>query len=104
MANIHSVMSTPTSYTITGTNGVTATVSKAEVQAFYQTTSGNATQRRTAVISWIKETLSSRVGGSLVYNSNSRCILPEEVLPDYDNSTFDLKPLMVVRPDSLPPS
>ena len=40
---------------IVGSDGRTYTLTKAAVQAYYQSTSGNAASRRAQVITWIKQ-------------------------------------------------
>lgn len=47
---------------IVGSDGRTCTLTKAQVQAFYQSTSGNAASRRSQVIAWIKDQIVTALG------------------------------------------
>lgn len=47
---------------IVGSNGATFTLTKAQVQAFYQSTNGNAASRRAQVIQWIKDGIAAALG------------------------------------------
>ncbi len=51
---------------VVGSNGASITLTKAQIQAFYQTTSGSAASRRTQVETWIKQQISQALGASQV--------------------------------------
>jgi len=46
-------------------NGNVCTLTKAQLQAFYQTTSGTAAQRKALVITWGSQQLAAQSGGAL---------------------------------------
>ena len=66
MPNIRSqtvaVSGGPQSLEIVATNGATFTLTKAAVQAFYQSTRGNAASRRAEVIAWCKDQIVAGLG------------------------------------------
>jgi len=47
---------------IVGSDGRTFTLTKPQIQAFYQSTSGNAASRRNQVIAWIKQGIVDALG------------------------------------------
>jgi hypothetical protein len=69
----------PQALEIVGSDGRIYTVTKAEVQAFYQSTSGNAASRRAQVIDFIKTGIVAALGPEQI-----------DILElDYDFSTVD---------------
>jgi hypothetical protein len=52
----------PQALEIVASDGRTFTLTKAAVQAFYQSTSGNAASRRAQVIQWCKESIVAALG------------------------------------------
>ncbi len=56
----------PQALEIIGSNGATFTVTKAEVQTFYQGTSGSAASRRAQVITWLKNNIVTALGAQQI--------------------------------------
>lgn len=52
----------PQALEIVGSNGATFTLTKAQIQTFYQGTNGNAASRRAQVIQWIKDSIAAALG------------------------------------------
>jgi len=51
---------------IKASNGREVEITKAQIQAFYNTTSGNAASRRTQVIAWVKQQIETALGAALI--------------------------------------
>ena len=62
MPNVIRQSITRTAISVTGTNGVTVTLTVAEITAHYDTETGNATTRRLATIAWAKNQIANGIG------------------------------------------
>ena len=62
MPNVIRQSITRTAISVTGSNGVTVTLTAAEIVAHYDTETGNATTRRLATIAWAKQQLANGIG------------------------------------------
>lgn len=56
----------PQALEIVGSDGRTFTLTKAAIQTFYQSTSGNAASRRAQVITWIKNGIVTALGPEMI--------------------------------------
>jgi hypothetical protein len=54
---------------LVGSDGRSITLTKAQMQAFYQTTSGNAASRKAQVIAWVKDQITAALGAEQVPQS-----------------------------------
>ena len=54
------------SVTLVSPDGTTVTITKEQVQAFYQTTNGNAASRKAQTIAWVKSQLEAGLGSEYV--------------------------------------
>lgn len=84
MPNVREQTLSPTLVSAVCTNGATPALTKPEVQAFYQTTSGNAAQRKALVVAWIPAQFSDRSGGMLPAS---------KIFVDIDVTTLDFSAL-----------
>ncbi len=66
MPNIIRQSITKDAVSVTGSNGVTVTLTAAQMVAHYQTEPGNATTRRLATIQWVKDQISNGIGDNLL--------------------------------------
>jgi hypothetical protein len=89
MPNIRSQELGPNGFTIVASDGRSVTITKAQVQAFFQTTSGNAASRKAQVITWIKQQCEAALGVNQV---------PQALMViDVDTSTGGLSKLEVLE-------
>lgn len=56
----------PQALEIVASDGRSITLTKAQIQDFYQSTSGNAASRRAQVIQWIKDSIEDALGAEQV--------------------------------------
>jgi len=67
MPNIKAMAMIPnTSVTLTASNGKTITITKAQVQAWYQSTSGSASARLAATITLAKNAIVAALGADMI--------------------------------------
>ncbi len=67
-------------------NGNVCTLTKAQLQAFYQTTTGTAAQRKAAVVAWAAQSLADQSGGMLAAGL---------IVIDFNAATADFTGLLV---------
>jgi len=80
MPNIRSQSLDDNTITITcAGNGNVCMLTKAQLQTFYNSTSGTATQRKTLVIAWGAQQLAAQSGDELT---------PEKIIIDFSDVTF----------------
>lgn len=66
MAHLRSQEIGDTSVTLVAADGTTVTITKEQVQTFYQTTNGNAASRKAQTVAWIKSQLETGLGSDYV--------------------------------------
>jgi hypothetical protein len=66
MPNVRSQELSQDGFTIVGSDGRSVTITKAQIVAFYQTTTGNAASRKAQVIAWIKQQCEAALGANQV--------------------------------------
>ena len=54
------------SFLVVGSDGRSLTLTKNQIQAFYQTTTGNAAARRAAVITWVRGQITAEIGAEMI--------------------------------------
>ena len=52
----------PQALEVVGSDGRTCLLTKQQIQAFYQTTSGSAAERKAQVIAWVKQSIVDALG------------------------------------------
>lgn len=66
MPNIRSQRVDSTGISIVASDGRSTTITKAQIQAFYQSTNGNAASRKAQTITWAKQQIESALGAEQV--------------------------------------
>ena len=85
MPNIRSQLVEDNTITIVcAGNGNVCTLTKAQLQTFYNTTTGTAAARKAAVIVWGSQQLAAQSGGELT---------PEKITIDFSDVTFNFSGL-----------
>lgn len=66
MPNLRSQSLTPDGITLTGSDGRTVTITKAQIIALYQTTSGSASSRKTQTLALVRDSIQTALGAEQV--------------------------------------